>query len=59
MDIVVGRDWAGIKNGELLRRMRVLRGLVTMERGIAFQHNVLVLPFGIVVVPARSNRIGI
>jgi hypothetical protein len=57
VDTVVARGWAGIKNGELLGRMRSQYDvLVTMDRGIEFQHQVGVLPFGIVVVRARSNR---
>jgi hypothetical protein len=31
--------------------------LVTMDRGIEFQQQVSMLPFGIVVVRARSNRL--
>ena len=48
---------AGIKNGDLLRRMSGQYDvLVTMDRGIEFQHRVAALPFGIIVVRARSNR---
>jgi hypothetical protein len=58
VDTVVSRGWAGIKNGELLGRMRgAYDVLVTMDRGIEFQHQIGALPFGIVVVRARSNRI--
>ena len=54
---VVSRGWAGIKNGDLLGRMGGQYDvLVTMDRGIEFQHRVAALPFGIVVVRARSNR---
>jgi predicted nuclease of predicted toxin-antitoxin system len=50
VDTVVSRGWAGIKNGELLARMRGQYDvLVTMDRGIEFQQRVAVLPFGIVV----------
>ena len=31
--------------------------LITMDRGIEFQQQVSTLPFGIVIVRARSNRI--
>ena len=49
--------WAGVKNGELLRRARnVFDALITMDRGIRYQHNVANLAFGIVLVRARSNR---
>jgi len=58
VDTVVGRGWAGIKNGELLRRMRSQYDvLVTMDRSIEFQQHIAILPFGIVVVRAQSNRL--
>ena len=57
VDTVVGRGWAGIKNGELLRRMRGhYDALVTMDRSIEFQQHISTLPFGIIVVRAPSNR---
>jgi len=57
VDTVSGRGWSGIKNGELLRRMSGQYDvLVTMDRGIEFQQRISTLPFGIVLVPARSNR---
>jgi hypothetical protein len=57
IDTVSGRGWAGIKNGELLRRMSgQYDDLVTMDRGIEFQHRISTLPFGIVLVRAVSNR---
>lgn len=50
--------WSGIKNGELLRHAQgVCDVFVTLDRNLEFQQNVKVLPFGIVVVSARSNRI--
>jgi hypothetical protein len=64
--LLVGHDasnvhshgWAGIKNGELLRRAQgVCDVFVTLDRNIEFQQNVKILSFGIVVVRARSNRI--
>jgi hypothetical protein len=52
------RGWAGIKNGELLRRAHgVCEVFVTLDRNLEFQQNVKILKFGIVVVRARSNRI--
>jgi uncharacterized protein (DUF433 family) len=49
---VVGRGWAGIKNGELLNRMSGHYDvLITMDRGIEFD-----IAFGVVVVRAQSNR---
>jgi hypothetical protein len=57
VDTVVGRGWAGIKNGELLQRMRgEYDALVTMDRGIEFQHTLSVLPFGVLIIRAPSNR---
>lgn len=50
--------WAGIKNGELLRQARgVCDVFVTLDRSLEFQQNIKVLPFGIVVVRAVSNRV--
>ena len=50
--------WAGIKNGEPLRRASVVcQVFVTLDRNLEFQQNIKVLPFGIVVVRAVSNRI--
>jgi hypothetical protein len=57
VDTVSGRGWSGIKNGELLRRMSGQYDvLVTMDRSIEFQQHISPLPFGIVLVRARSNR---
>ena len=57
VETVVARGWAGIKNGELLRRMRDRYDvLLTMDRGIEFQQQISTLPFAIVIVRARSNR---
>ena len=57
VDTVSGRGWTGIKNGELLRRMTGQYDvLVTMDRGTEFQQRLSTLPFGIVLVRARSNR---
>ena len=57
VDTVSGRGWTGIKNGELLRRMTGQYDvLVTMDRSIEFQQRLSTLPFGIVLVRARSNH---
>jgi hypothetical protein len=57
VDTVASRGWAGITNGELLDRMRGQYDvLMTMDRGIEFQQQIAALPFGILVVRARSNR---
>ena len=64
--LLVGQDasnvhshgWAGIKNGELLRCAHgVCEVFVTLDRNLEFQQNIKILPFGIVVVRSRSNRI--
>ena len=64
--LLVGHDtsnvhshgWAGIKNGELLRRAHdVCEVFVTLDRNLEFQQNIKILSFGIVVVRCRSNRI--
>jgi predicted nuclease of predicted toxin-antitoxin system len=57
VETVVGRGWAGVKNGELLNRMGGHYDvLITMDRNIEFQQQISMLPFGIVLVRARSNR---
>lgn len=58
VDTVVGRGWAGIKNGDLLRRMSGdYDVLITMDRGIEFQQPIAGCPFGVVIVHAASNRL--
>ena len=58
VDTVVGRGWAGIKNGDLLRRMSGdYDVLITMDRGIEFQQSIAGFPFGLVIVQAASNRL--
>lgn len=50
--------WSGIKNGDLLRRAySVCDVFITLDRNLEFQQNIKILPFGIVLVRARSNRI--
>jgi hypothetical protein len=50
--------WAGVKNGDLMRRASALCDVfVTLDRNIEFQQNVKVLTFGVVIVNAKSNRI--
>ena len=57
VDTVVSRGWAGITNGELLRRLQgEYDALVTMDRGIEFQQNLSTLPFGVLLVRAPSTR---
>ena len=55
VDTVVGRGWAGIKNGDLLRRMSSdYDVLITMDRGIEFQQPIAGFPFGVVIAHAAS-----
>jgi hypothetical protein len=54
---VQGLGWAGVKNGELLQRARgTIEVLITMDRKLEKQHDLSVMPFGVVVISARSNR---
>ena len=54
---VQGLGWAGVKNGELLRRAAgQINALLTLDRKLELQHDVSVLPFGLIVVRAHSNR---
>jgi len=53
---VQGLRWAGVKNGELLRRAAgQVDALVTMDRKLEHEHNLGSLSFGIVVIEARSK----
>ena len=57
VETVSGLGWDGIKNGELLGRMRGGFGaLVTMDQNLPHQQNLSVQPFGVVLVVAGSNR---
>ena len=54
---VVGAGWAGLQNGELLRRAHgPFDVFVTMDQNIPFQQNVPILKVGVVVIRAASNR---
>ena len=51
--------WAGIKNGELLRRIAVSAKFdifLTMDKNLPREHNIKGLPFAIVLIRAPSNR---
>ncbi|MGH8428272.1 MAG: DUF5615 family PIN-like protein [Gammaproteobacteria bacterium] len=55
---VHGLGWSGIKNGELLRRAQeVCEIFLTLDLNLEYQQNIKALPFGIIVVHSRSNRI--
>ncbi len=54
---VVGLGWSGVLNGELMRRAHQRCDVfVTLDRNLEFQQNISVLPFGVIVVRAASNR---
>jgi hypothetical protein len=54
---VQGLGWEGTKNGALLKRASgLIDAFVTIDGNLQYQQNVSVLPFGIVVVGAPSNR---
>ena len=55
---VQGLGWAGVNNGELLRRAAgYVAAFLTMDRKLEHEHDLSALPFGVVVVRARSNRV--
>lgn len=55
---VQGLGWAGVENGELLSRASGhTDAFITMDRKLQHQQNLAVLPFGVVLVVARSNRV--
>ena len=54
---VSGLGWAGTKNGALLKRASgVTDAFVTMDGKLEHQQDISVLPVGVVVVGAPSNR---
>jgi hypothetical protein len=54
---VQGLGWAGITNGALLERAcDTVDVFVTMDRRLEKQHDLSVLPFGVVIISAKSNR---
>jgi len=64
---IVGHDvstvqqmgWAGIQNGELLRRAAAAAfgAFVAGDRNLSFQQNLAELPLAVVVLQASSNRL--
>ncbi len=54
---VQGVGWAGVENGELLRRASGQVDAFTMDRKLEREQNLAVLPFGVVLIVARSNRV--
>jgi hypothetical protein len=55
---VQGLGWAGVKNGDLLGRAAgQIDAFMTMDRKLEREHDLTVLPFGVIVLLARSNRV--
>lgn len=55
---VQGLGWAGVKNGELLRRASgQVDAFLTMDRKLEREHDLSALSFGVIVVQAHSNRV--
>jgi hypothetical protein len=55
---VQGLGWAGVQNGELLRRANgQVDVLLTMDRRLVVDHDLSSLSFGVIVIHARSNRV--
>jgi Domain of unknown function (DUF5615) len=51
--------WTGVKNGELLARAASeFDVFVTVDRNLSFQQNVANLTLAVVVLRAKSNRLG-
>lgn len=55
---VAKMGWAGIKNGELLRRAALAFDIfLTVDQGIPHQQSISSLPLAVLVIKARSNDI--
>ena len=50
--------WAGVKNGELLKRMAAdkFEVLVTVDQNLSFQQNLATMNIAVLVLIAGSNR---
>lgn len=54
---VQGLGWSGLSNGELLQRAAgTCDAFLTMDANLEYQQRLPALPFGVVIVRARSNR---
>ena len=50
--------WAGRDNGELIRLASgKFEAFITIDKNLAYQQNLADIPFGVVVLSARSNRL--
>ena len=55
---VFNLGWAGVRNGALLTRAAgQFDAFVTVDRNLAFQQRIDALPFAVLVLRARSNRL--
>jgi predicted nuclease of predicted toxin-antitoxin system len=52
-------NWAGIENGELLRRAAAdgFDALITNDRGLEYEQNLSLLPVAVVVLLAKANTL--
>ena len=58
MTSVAKAGWAGIKNGELLRRAELdFDLLVTVDRNLSFQQEIIGFDLAVIVLAAPSNRL--
>jgi hypothetical protein len=56
--IVRAQGWAGLQNGELLRRAKqAFDVFVTMDRNLPHQQNLTAIGMAVVLVLAKSNRV--
>ena len=54
---VQGLGWSGTLNGELLDRASgITDAFVTLDQKLERQHDISALPFGVVVIRARSSN---
>ena len=54
---VQGLGWSGTLNGELLKRASgTIEAFVTLDRRLEHQHDISALPFGVVILRARSSK---
>lgn len=49
--------WAGIKNGELLKKAAEnFEIFLTVDRNLSFQQNILSLPIAVILIHSKSNK---
>lgn len=58
VETVAGRGWAGVQNGELLRRAgATCDAFLTMDRRLPSQQRLADFPFAVIILLAPSNRL--